>query len=435
MSGFSEEFESEFYALYEERRQLYEMALNRVSDSLRYITRDRARHTLAEQRRMRVETGRVKEANRLLVKATLPKYSGLIGMPHEVFVAITDIAGIRITCNTYEDVRRVESAILASETLQLHKGVSSDKAHEDYLAQPKESGYRAVHMLVEVEVPRGSSFVTLPCEVQIRTLLQNAWGELTHEDTFKPEIRVPPLVASLSKRLATALAVLDEIAQDLRDELNKIEKGQSVKEDAQPEPSESPTPIPRVDPRTISLAYQSVFGRVLNVPRTQVEAMAKDLASTPFAELSALESLFSEVREEIEQAYEAGGVLLGDSRILAIASTTISQQLPISRLVAHSVDEETSRIDQDADFAEKYAPGSFHMATVVRVTPRYAIGQVDRDAQAIVSARHLEEGRRRVSLEDYLGPGETIRIQVVNISVPDRRIEARPILNERHATD
>lgn len=435
MTSFSPSFQEEFYVLYDERRSLYEMALSRVSDSLQAITRDRARHTLAEQRRMRVELGRVKEANRLLVKAALPKYVEKIKKPYEVFEHITDIAGIRITCNTYEDVRRVESAILASETLRLHKKVEPEKAHEDYLTEPKESGYRAVHMLVEVEVPQGGSFASIPCEVQIRTLLQNAWGELTHEDTFKPEVAVPPLVASLSKRLATALAVLDEIAQDLRDELNKIEKGQSSSGEGREESPDLPVPVSRADPRSVALAYQSVFGRVLNVPRSQIEAMAKDIASTPFADRDALVGLFAEVRKEVERAYDSGGVLLGDSRILAIANTTVSQRLPVGGLVTRSIEEETSRVQQDADFAEKYAQGSFHMATVVRVTPRYAIGQIDRDAQAIVSVRHLEEGQSRLSLEDFLEPGETIRIQVVNVSVPIRRIEARPILNERHATD
>jgi hypothetical protein len=37
-------------------------------------------------------------------------------------------------------------------------------------------------------------------------------------------VKVPELVKVLSKRLATALAVLDEIAQDLRGELDKVER-------------------------------------------------------------------------------------------------------------------------------------------------------------------------------------------------------------------
>src|SRR5262249_47864668 len=65
------------------------------------------------------------------------------------------------------------------------------------------------------------------CEIQVRTLLQHAWGELTHEDTYKPGVKVPELIKVLSKRLATTLAVLDEIAQDLRNELVKSEGTES----------------------------------------------------------------------------------------------------------------------------------------------------------------------------------------------------------------
>ena len=62
------------------------------------------------------------------------------------------------------------------------------------------------------------------CELQIRTLLQDSWGELTHEDTYKPGSQLPPLVETLSKRMASLMATLDEIAQDLRDEMDRLEE-------------------------------------------------------------------------------------------------------------------------------------------------------------------------------------------------------------------
>ncbi|GHB28755.1 GTP pyrophosphokinase [Streptomyces chryseus] len=194
-------FAKDFEALYADSRYLYEMALDRVTDALRAITRDRNRFTVAQQRRIRVEPGRVKEANRLLAKAQNPKYDSRIGRPEDIFDVITDVAGTRVTCNTTEDVRAVERAIISSQTLLHPRTVPEDKAREDYISSPKPSGYRAVHLLVEVAVPQGGEFCQVSREIQIRTLLQHAWGELTHEDTFKPEVKVPPLVTALSKRL------------------------------------------------------------------------------------------------------------------------------------------------------------------------------------------------------------------------------------------
>ena len=59
-------------------------------------------------------------------------------------------------------------------------------------------------------------------ELQVRTLLQDGWGELTHEDTYKPGVELPPLVTTLSRRMADLLATVDDLAQDLRQELDRL---------------------------------------------------------------------------------------------------------------------------------------------------------------------------------------------------------------------
>ena len=61
-------------------------------------------------------------------------------------------------------------------------------------------------------------------ELQVRTLLQDSWGELTHEDTYSKAGELPPLVEVLSARMADLLATLDDIAEDLRNELDRIDE-------------------------------------------------------------------------------------------------------------------------------------------------------------------------------------------------------------------
>lgn len=48
----------------------------------------------------------------------------------------------------------------------------------DYVSEPKDSGYRACHALLKVQIDSDGAPVIV--EVQIKTLLQHAWGELTH---------------------------------------------------------------------------------------------------------------------------------------------------------------------------------------------------------------------------------------------------------------
>ncbi|WP_427174521.1 hypothetical protein [Arthrobacter sp. 92] len=429
-----EEFESALYRIYEDRKPLYSSALSRVKESLEAILHDRGRHTVAEQRRMRVEFGRVKEANRLLVKAALPKYTQRIVSPESVFNVITDIAGIRITCNTYEDVRRIESAILESNTLRLFGAVEASKVHEDYLLDPKPSGYRAVHLLVEVDVPLGANFIAIPCEVQIRTLLQHAWGELTHEDTFKPEIAVPPLVSSLSKRLATALAVLDEIAQDLRDELNKIEKGTANKVAPEESADENVQGVV-VTTQDVRTLYEAVFGRVLSAPNQNIRETAASLSASNLDSSEHVQAIFERVYAATKDPSKSQGVLVSDAKMLQIILDVVSESVDAETVVLREHQNETRRLGDMNAFADLYRPGTLHMATVMRVAPRFAVCQLTSGAQAVVSARHLERGNRRISLEDFLAPGETVRIRVITVSPERRRIEAATVYEEPNAAD
>ena len=100
------------------------------------------------------------------------------------------------------------------------RSASTPTSERDYVEQPKESGYRGWH--VNLGVQHDGAPVT--CELQVRTLLQDSWGELTHEDTYSKSGELPPLVEVLSTRMADLLATLDDIAEDLRNELDRIDE-------------------------------------------------------------------------------------------------------------------------------------------------------------------------------------------------------------------
>ena len=101
------------------------------------------------------------------------------------------------------------------------EGLWLDPASErNYVTEPKESGYRGWHVNLGIVV----NSVPVSCELQVRTLLQDSWGELTHIDTYSKDGALPPLVDVLSTRMADLLAILDDIAEDLRTELDRIDQ-------------------------------------------------------------------------------------------------------------------------------------------------------------------------------------------------------------------
>jgi Region found in RelA / SpoT proteins len=297
------------------------------------------------------------------------------------------------------------------------------KAHEDYISQPKDSGYRALHLIVEVEVPHGVTNVPIPVEVQIRTLLQHAWGELTHEDTFKPGVPVPELIRVLSKRLATALTVLDEIAQDLRDELNKIEKGASP-ETAPVATTAAPTPRRgvRID---LSKTFQEVFDRPLSASQLSIRDLNDVIAANGGISSKQLTQLLTEARAAARTEFRRSNRYISDGEILEVVSIALAEGKAVEAVLETEERQRLDEAEKKAQFDELYAPGTIHLATVVRLTPRYVVAKLPDGSNAVISARSFEGGRKRINLEDFIAPGATIQIQVVRPEYEKRRVEGR----------
>ncbi|GAA3671660.1 hypothetical protein GCM10023081_07500 [Arthrobacter ginkgonis] len=190
--------------------------------------------------RFRISTSRVKSAQRSFAKLNREKYLSQIDALDDVPGAIDDLVGLRLICNNLSDINTFQEIIgelpIESPTTAHSLAVEHD-SHRDYFTSPKPSGYRAYHVNLVVPVPHMKGNRRVRVEVQARTLLQDGWGELTHEDTYKPGSTVPEWILGMSLRMAELLAAVDNIAQDLRTGLD-VEAQRSVRE-VDPQPSEA----------------------------------------------------------------------------------------------------------------------------------------------------------------------------------------------------
>lgn len=178
-----------------------------------------------ERVRVKVSPGRVKGKERTWRKLELPKYEGRVKSLDGIPDVIDDLVGLRVTCNNKSDVQRVVDIVSSLDPFQAGAEPVLEQQQDsfrDYLNSPKESGYRAIHFNLCTSVSAGLKRKVITCELQVRTLLQDGWGELTHEDTYKPGSAPPALVETLSRRIADLLAAVDDIAQDLRQELDRL---------------------------------------------------------------------------------------------------------------------------------------------------------------------------------------------------------------------
>ncbi len=127
---------------------------------------------------------------------------------------ITDILGIRIVCPFLEDLHKIEACL--RETFKIieteHKG--ADRPVHQF-------GYDSTHFLIEIPksiLEKASLHEECECEIQIRTLLQDAWAEVEHELIYKAEFS--PYDEPLKRKLAALnanLTLSDIIFQEIRD--------------------------------------------------------------------------------------------------------------------------------------------------------------------------------------------------------------------------
>jgi len=125
---------------------------------------------------------------------------------------ITDLMGIRIVCPFIEDLEITESLIKKHfEVVEIER-----KGHYTF----KEFGYESTHLLIKVPddilEKRGPAGCDV-AEIQIRTILQDAWAEVEHELVYKAEFN--PFDTPMKRKLAAvnaSLSLADIVFQEIR---------------------------------------------------------------------------------------------------------------------------------------------------------------------------------------------------------------------------
>ena len=95
---------------------------------------------------------------------------------------ITDIAGIRVICSFKEDIYKLAKCLLQQDDITLIE-------KKDYIKNPKESGYRSLHLIVEVPIFLEDEKRAMKVEVQFRTIAMDFWASLEHKMRYKKEDR------------------------------------------------------------------------------------------------------------------------------------------------------------------------------------------------------------------------------------------------------
>ncbi len=91
---------------------------------------------------------------------------------------LNDVAGVRVVCSFVQDVYTLAEALLKQDDITLIE-------KKDYIKQPKENGYRSLHLIVEVPIFLEKEKRPMRVEIQLRTIAMDCWASLEHQLRYK----------------------------------------------------------------------------------------------------------------------------------------------------------------------------------------------------------------------------------------------------------
>ena len=138
---------------------------------------------------------------------------GLAMSPENIEANIHDIAGVRVICSFQDDVYALAQALERQDDIEILKV-------KDYIKNPKENGYRSLHMIVTVPVFFEKETRHVKVEVQLRTIAMDSWASLEHQLRYKKKANFTQEMSDELKACADLSAELDKKMNALKEQVD-----------------------------------------------------------------------------------------------------------------------------------------------------------------------------------------------------------------------
>lgn len=115
---------------------------------------------------------------------------------------LSDVGGVRVVCCYIEDVYEVAKFLVRQDDLQLVD-------RKDYIKNPKENGYRSLHLVFNVPIFLSTGPQEVLIEVQIRSMAMDFWASLEHDIRYKTMLADQPELFDKLKKIAVKAHELD----------------------------------------------------------------------------------------------------------------------------------------------------------------------------------------------------------------------------------
>ena len=167
-------FDAEDLAEFVDMMQVYEGAMYEISTKLEIL--DSEFQVRFSHNPIHHMERRLKSVNSIIGKL---ERKGLPLAVTSIRDNLFDVAGIRVICSYRDDVYSVANYLSAQSDIQVLRV-------KDYIKNPKQNGYRSLHVIYAVPVFLSSGAHYTPVEVQFRTIAMDYWASLEHALRYKP---------------------------------------------------------------------------------------------------------------------------------------------------------------------------------------------------------------------------------------------------------
>lgn len=172
---------------------------------------------------------RLKDPNHLRDKITRKLNNGLAISKENLFREITDIVGLRVLHLYQDQFPIIHEEILkyiaegdwvfVEEPRAMTWDPESQKMYDELkiITEVRPTFYTSVHCLIK---PNNNNINPICCEIQVRTLFEEIWGEIDHSINYpKPteNIACREQLRVLSKLVSTGTRLADSIFRTLND--------------------------------------------------------------------------------------------------------------------------------------------------------------------------------------------------------------------------
>jgi len=162
-------------------------------------------------------SGRTKEKESVLEKIKRKGYSN-------PSVQLTDMTGIRVIVFLESDVAKASEIIKNCFSVDI--GNSLDKSQK---LAPDQIGYRSVHFVCDIgaarsQLPEFAGLANIKFEIQVRTVLQHAWAELSHDRSYKFHGQLPTEIEREIFLYAGMLEIADKGFEQIAKRIDEYSK-------------------------------------------------------------------------------------------------------------------------------------------------------------------------------------------------------------------